>query len=245
MSESITVASAQVLADMRTYVTRASALGCEHVRLTVRGNALAMTVGVLWRESLLESTPTILGMRVTEIVAADSGRRDPAAAEAGGRVTPGAPVDTDAVVELAQLRDRIARDDLTFVLPTPIIGIIWAGVSPPLDGWSASGSVRAEDLNRVAREGIAEVAAVSGQGAKIVNEVRRTVWSRSALLAEAETEHVPESGASMHTLPAGVGLVGYGMGFLADGETADVATVGAWTRLTTRRGHILSRSPQG
>lgn len=218
----ITLAAPVVLSDVRTFVARAGALGCEHVRITARGTAIALTVAALWRESLLEATPTILGMRVME-------RGDETTSP-----------DLDTVIGLAQLRDRVARESLTIVLPPRTVGVMWAGVAPPIDGWHVRGSVDENDLERVARDGIAEVSRVSGQGSRIVSEVRRTVWSRVVECRDATAATVPG-----HSLPAGVGLVGYGLGFLAAGERGQVAAAGAWTRVTTRRGHMLVRSAVG
>jgi hypothetical protein len=98
-----------------------------------------------------------------------------------------------------------------------------------------AGTISESELETIAREGIAEVASVSGKGTLIVARVRTEVWSRTRLLSDIE-------------VPAGVAFAAYGLGFLAaeagstpESAGASVSRAANWTRFSTPRGHILSR----
>jgi hypothetical protein len=85
------------------------------------------------------------------------------------------------------------------------------------------------ELHVTAKAGIEEVAKANGLGTNIVTAVREEVWRRPMNIQHAETPHA---------VPAGVAFAGFGLGFFGTG-IAQVTQSGAWTRITTERGHIL------
>ncbi len=97
------------------------------------------------------------------------------------------------------------------------------------DSGVALDEVDSRVLERVAADGIAEVAASipENSGDLIVQRVRSDVWERSI----DGIEHVP----------AGAAFAAYGLRFLSRDEPVALYETGPWTRLTTRRGHVLVR----
>jgi hypothetical protein len=210
MTSHLSLAEQADAADLKTFLQRATRLGCEHVRLASSGSALAASVAVLTKQGLLDQDPTVLGVRVFELAQDHE------------------PVNT--LVSIAAVQDRLARDVHEFALPIGQAGIAWAGVTPPAEGWMPIGEIDAAPLVAIAEAGIAEVAAVNGLGVKIVAEVRRETWGRPML---------SDSGV---TVPAGVAFAALGLGFIPEqGEKLVLSFAGPWSRLSSTRGHVLSR----
>jgi len=210
MTSYLSLAEQADAADLKTFLHRAARLGCEHVRLVSNGNALAATVAVLTKQGLLDQDPTVLGVRVFELV---SGHEQ-----------------VNTLVQIAAVQDRLARDVHEFALPVGQAGIAWAGVTPPTAGWVSLGEIEAAPLVSVAEAGIAEVAAANGLGVKIVAEVRRQTWGRGMFTAGDVT------------VPAGAAFAAFGLGFIPEaGESLALSASGPWSRLSSSRGHILSR----
>ena len=157
MTVNLTLPSEHDASDLTVFLERAAKLGCEHVRLIGAASVLAAYVGVLVPSGLLDTAPTVLGLRVFE------------------RSAEGA---LDSVVTIRGMLDRLARADLTFALPVGESGIAWAGVSAPRGGWEPLGIVPAADLEAIARAGIEEIAGSNGLGTIIVTRARRDVWGR-------------------------------------------------------------------
>jgi hypothetical protein len=105
--------------------------------------------------------------------------------------------------------------------------VTWAAISPPRGGWVALEATRSELLDSVARSGIDEVAAAvpTGTGEQIVHRVRTEVWGR------------PIDG--LDHIPAGGAFAAFSLGFLGSDDAVSVFESGPWTRLTTKRGHVL------
>ncbi len=214
MTSHLSLAEQADAADLKVFLQRAARLGCEHVRLVSAGTALVATVAVLTKQGLLDTDPTVLGVRVFELAAGHE--------------------HIDTVVQIAAMQDRLARDVHEFALPIGQAGIAWAGVSAPSTGWHNLGEVNASDLIAVAEAGIAEVAAANGLGVKIVDEVRRSTWGRTLFTAEGEQGEVH--------VPAGAAFAAFGLGFAVDAsEEVSLSATGPWARLATSRGHVLSR----
>jgi hypothetical protein len=214
MDDELALASALDLADLTTFMSRAATLGCEHVRLSAHGNALVVSVGVLTRASLLDTTPIVLGVRVFELAT---------------------PSSLDRVILVSALADRLAHGEQTLPVPPAVPGVSWSGVAPPSGGWEPAGRISEAELESIAREGIAEVAGVSGKGTLIVTRVRTEVWSRMRHLAGID-------------VAAGVAFAAYGLGFLApdassspEPPVANVSRSSNWTRFSTPRGHVILR----
>jgi hypothetical protein len=214
MSLNLTLPSEHDASDLAVFLERAAKLGCEHVRLIGAGSVLAAYVGVLVPSGLLDTAPTVLGLRVFERGAAS-----------GAVVVP----PLDIVVTIRGMLDRLARPELTFALPAAESGIAWAGVSAPRGGWHVLGSLSSADLEAIARAGIDEVAGSNGLGTIIVTRARRDVWGRPI-----STDPI------MRSLVSGVAFAAFGLGFLGEDEPI-VSSSANWMRLTTARGHILVR----
>jgi hypothetical protein len=137
----------------------------------------------------------------------------------------------DATASVAAVLDRLARERTRFAIPVGQPGVAWAGVAVPQGGWRQVGAISEDALERVARAGIDTVANANGLGVKIVDQVRRDTWGAS----------IPSS-SDGRTIPAGVAFAAFGLGFLGvvDG-VASVSESGVWTRVSTNRGHIVTR----
>lgn len=214
MTNTVTLASAHDSADLKVFLERANHLGCEHVHVVGAGTALAVYAAVLTPAGLLDLAPTVLGLRIFERAETDT-----------------APL--DMVVQTRAMLDRLAHDDLVIPMPIPQAGVPWAGISPPRGDWAPRGTMLEIELGLVARSGIDEVAAANGLGTNIVTTVRQEVWGRPL-----NVQNQPEGSDAPLTVPAGVAFAGFGLGFFDTG-IAQVSTSGAWTRITTARGHVL------
>lgn len=135
----------------------------------------------------------------------------------------------DMVVQVRAMLDRLAHDAVVIPLPVGQAGIAWTGVAPPRGGWATVGDMLEIELHLTAKAGIEDVAKANGLGTNIVTAVREEVWRRPLSVQHTETEI---------TVPAGVAFAGFGLGFLGTG-IAQVTQSGAWTRISTGRGHIL------
>jgi len=206
-------------ADLATFAGRARRVDTGGaVRLVAHGNVLAVTACALHGAS----GPTVLAMRTLVLAAAS---------------------EVDATVPVGALADRLARDELAdagtgrFAVPLPpgaAVTAAWAGLMPPRRGWEGTGSVPAATLAAAAREGIAAVAAGTppGAGAAAVTRLRAGVWGRPL--------------AGRPGVPTGVAFAADAFGFLGDGTgEATLHRAGRWVRLSTERGHVLSRPPMG
>jgi len=185
------------------------------VRLIAGGGILAVYSAVLYPAGLLDESPTVLGLRTFALPQLE---------------------EFDVVVPLGSLLQRMERADadstpsqpVTVALPMQVNSVTWAAISPPRGGWVALDAIQSSRLNTVAREGIHEVAESipDGTGEQIVHRVRSEVWGR------------PIRGAEH--LPTGAGFAALTLGFLGEEEeSVPVYETGPWTRLTTRRGHVL------
>ena len=211
MSMNLTLTSEQDASDLSVFLERAAKLGCEHVRLIGAGSVMAAYVGVLVPSGLLDTAPTVLGLRVWE-------RGESAA--------------LDTVVTIRGMLDRLAHvtgSELTFALPVGEAGIAWTGVSAPRTGWEPLGALSAADLEAIARAGSDEVAGSNGLGTIIVTRARREVWGRPI-----------SSDPAMTQLVSGAAFAAFGLGFLGEDEP-QLSRSANWMRLSTARGHILVR----
>lgn len=230
MSTAFRLPDSLSLDDLHTFLGRAAALDDGATRLigtpAASGGVLAAYVGVLSPAGILDSTPTVLGLR-TYALAADE-TTDDAAATASHSFDEVVPL--RAVIErTTKLRNEVVDPTapVTVPLPPAVIAASWAAISPPRGGWVARPALDPASLEAVAKAGIEEVAAVipSGTGEQIVQRVRSGVWSR-------EVEGAPD-------VSAGAAFAALTLGFLNPDEAVRVFSVGSWTRLSTSRGHVL------
>lgn len=156
MSPRLVFGDAASAADALTFAGRAAVLGDGAVRLRGADGVLAMTSAPLAPRGLMDSTPTVLGMRVLTV--------DPELV-------------CDIVVEASEL--RAADDDATaVVLPETGLSPAWTGVSPPRGGWQQGEAIAAATLASRAQWGIAAVAesVPRDAGEDAVRAVRASVW---------------------------------------------------------------------
>jgi hypothetical protein len=217
MSDSFTLVDGLALRDLQVFLGRAERVENGSVRLIASGRVLAVYVAALYPIGLLDETPTVLGLR-TLALAEDA--------------------TFDTVVPVRSLAERVTRkldqgaaeaDAVSLTLPLAVNTVTWTAISPPRGGWLTLEPTDAALLEQAAKAGIEEVAAAipAGTGEQIVHRVRSEVWGRPI----EGLEHVP----------AGAGFAAVTLGFLAEGEPVTVHETGPWTRLTTKRGHVLVR----
>ncbi len=156
MPERLLFPDADAAADALTFAARTARLGDGAVRLRGDGGRLVMSSAPLAPRGLLDSTPTVLGLRVLPV--------DPELV-------------CDLVVEASAL--VVDRDDpRAVILPDTGLAPAWAGISPPQSGWTPDGGVAASVLASRAQWGIASVAESMPQdpGEDVVRTVRAAVW---------------------------------------------------------------------
>lgn len=156
--------------------------------------------------------PTVIGLRVASLVE---------------------PVEIDTTVALAAMADRFARRQglpSVEVPPTQVTDAAWAGMSPPRSGWQVVGAVDHVLLADVARRGADEVTAGTPDdaGGPAVARLRALVWGRDL--------------PGVAGVPAGAAWVAQALGFTGLDDPVTLYAAGAWRRLTTVRGHVLSRT---
>jgi hypothetical protein len=223
MSEFFSLVDTLAVSDLQVYLSRAGRVEDGSVRLVAGSGVLAAYTAILYPRSLLDHIPTVLGLRT---FATD---RD---------------ASFDAVVPTRSLLDRLARaadappqpgadhQPIGIRLPLQVSTVTWAGITPPRGGWHRVGETTAAVLERASAEGIAEVAeAIPHEaGEQLVQRVRGDVWSKP----------IPE----LEYVAAGAGFAAHSLGFVVEpDEVVTVHETGPWTRLTTRRGHVLIKRP--
>lgn len=217
MVQQITLADSLSLGDLHTYLQRAGRVEDGSVRLVAGSGILAVYTAILYPRGILDESPTVLGLRTFALDDTE---------------------EFDSVVPMRSLTERIVRargelgDDesrpVSMSRPPEVNTVTWAGISPPRGGWRPLGQTDAATLESAARAGIEEVAAAvpTGTGEQLVQRVRSEVWGRG----------IP----GLEYIPAGAAFAAYSLGFLGD-DTISIFETGPWTRLSSRRGHVLVR----
>jgi hypothetical protein len=227
MSQSFSLVDLLAVADLQTYLSRAARVEEGSVRLIAGSGVLAVYTAILYPRGLMDETPTVLGLRT---------------------FATGADVEFDVVVPIRSLLDRVARvresaeaaesadsagaeaaEPIEIRLPLEVSTVTWAGISPPRGGWQKVGETSSAPLQSTAKAGVAEVAEAvpTGTGEQLVQRVRAEVWGRPI--------------DDLEYIPAGAAFAADSLGFVGDDDTVTIHETGPWTRLTTRRGHILVR----
>lgn len=220
MVQQFTLADSLSLGDLHTYLQRAARVEDGSVRLVAGNGILAVYTAILYPRGILDESPTVLGLRTFQLFETD---------------------DFDVVVPMRSVVERIVRargelgdDDeaesrpVTMTRPPEVNTVTWAGISPPRGGWRPMGETDAATLERAARAGIDEVAQAipEGTGEQLVQRVRSEVWGRGV--------------DGLEYVPAGAAFAAYSLGFLGD-DPISLFETGPWTRLSSRRGHVLVR----
>ena len=216
MSRSFTLVDSLALGDLHVFLGRALRVEDGSVRLIAGSGVLAVYVSVLHPAGLLDESPTVLGLRTFAVRAEDA---------------------FDSVVPVRSLLMRVegqleavgstVAEPVTVSLPMEVNSVSWAAISPPRGGWHPLEAPDSVQLEAVARAGIEEVAAAipTGTGEQIVHRVRTEIWGR------------PLTGFDY--VPGGAAFAALSLGFLGEGDAVTVFESGPWTRLTTKRGHVL------
>lgn len=216
MSRSFTLVDSLALGDLHVFLGRALRVEDGSVRLIAGSGVLAVYVAVLHPAGLLDESPTVLGLRTFAVTGAE---------------------EFDAVVPVRSLLMRVegrleaaaadVAEPITVSLPLEVNSVAWAAISPPRGGWHALEPTTSDLLDAVAKKGIDEVAQVipTGTGEAMVHRVRAEIWGK------------PITG--FDHIPGGAAFAALSLGFLGEGDPVAVYESGPWTRLTTKRGHVL------
>lgn len=223
MSSTFTLVDSLALGDLHVYLGRAVRVEDGSARLIAGSGVLAVYVSVLHPAGLLDESPTVLGLRTFALTGGDP-------------ATP--PEDFDVVVPVRSLLMRVegllqsaaaadVAEPIVVPLPMAVNTVSWAAISPPRGGWTPVQSTQWDVLDAAARKGIDEVATAipTGTGEQIVHRVRTEIWGR------------PIDGLDF--VPAGAAFAALSLGFLGEGDAVSIYESGPWTRLTTKRGHVL------
>jgi len=217
MSQAFTLQDSLALDDLSTYLSRAGRVEDGSVRLIATSGVLAVYVAVFYPSGLLDESPTVLGLRTFALPEAET---------------------FDVVVPVGSLLQRLtnkksevtdAAAPVTVTLPMQVHTVSWAAISPPRGGWTPLPGTTSRLLDEVARAGIDAVAGAipEGMGEQIVHRVRSEVWGQPI----RGLEHVP----------TGAAFAALSLGFLSGDEDVQIFETGPWTRLTTKRGHVLAK----
>ena len=217
MKNEIFLADLETAEDLQAFLLRAKRLDAQGlVRLRAYGKVLAAYVAPIFAGSLMESGPTVIGLRTCEL--ADE-------------------TEVEALVPVVAVLDRLARvlendlwhpKDSSIVLPENSRAA-WAGITPPRAGWQQIGTLNEVLLTEIAKRGIEEVAQTLPEavGGPIAARVRGEIWGRAI---EFDSK-----------VPTGAAFVAAGLGFLTEKEDIAVYEVDNWVRLSSMHGHVLAR----
>ena len=210
------LADEQTAADLQSYLARAKRLDPDGlVRLRAFGDVLAAYVAPIFAGNLMDSGPTVLGLRTCELAA---------------------PAEVDALVPIGAVQERLARllgepDTKEFKIQLiETQRAPWAGISPPRQGWEQVGTINETVLTQIARDGIAEVAASLPEsvGGPIAARIRGEIWGRGIDLESK--------------IPTGAAFAAAGLGFLTENEEVGLYQAEGWIRLSSEHGHVLAKA---
>jgi len=213
MKNTFTLPDQETVADLTAFLQRSKRLDPEGmVRLRAFGPVLAAYVAPIFAGSLMDSGPTVLGLRTCDL-AVDG--------------------EVDAVVPISAVLDRLARlvnasGPLVVELPAPERAS-WAGIAPPRAGWQASGLIAEPVLTQLAKDGIEEVKNTLPEsvGGPIAARIRGEIWGRG----------IPAD----PRIPTGAAFAIAGLGFLTENEEVGIFVADGWVRLSAEHGHVISK----
>lgn len=209
---------AKTARDLATFLTRARSVDPQAaVRLQARGQVLGVYVCTLAPADLLDTTPTVLGLRAIRL---------------------GESSTLDVTAPASALLDRLARIEesgFRLMVPPVTATATWSGIAPPTEGWERAGFYLSDDARTAARAGIEAVggALPANPGHAVVSTVRSRIWASPLETPDARV-----------TLPTGAAFALEVLGFLPPRATEPllVFTSGDWVRVSGKAGHVLVRS---
>lgn len=215
MKNTFVLPDAETVADLQAYLQRAKRLDPEGmVRLRAFGPILAAYVAPIFAGSLMDSGPTVLGLRTCNL------------AEPG---------EVDSVVPITAVLDRLARltepnsDGKLLVNLPPTERASWAGIAPPRTGWVSDGTINEQVLTQLAKDGIEEVKNTLPEavGGPIAARIRGEIWGKG----------IPQD----PRIPTAAAFAAAGLGFLTENEEVQVFNAEGWIRLSADHGHVLAK----
>ena len=217
MSRTFTLVDSLALGDLHVFLGRALRVEDGSVRLIGGSGVLAVYVSVLHPIGLLDESPTVLGLRTFAL--ADTEPFDAVVPVRSLLMRVEALLESAAAADVAQ--------GIEVRLPMEVNTVTWAAISPPRGGWHTLTPIASDVVDAAAKAGIAEVAEAipTGTGEQIVHRVRSEIWGR----------HMD----GYDYIPTGAAFAALSLGFLREGDMVSVHESGPWTRLTTKRGHVL------
>ena len=210
------LADRQTAADLQSFLNRAKRLDPDGlVRLRAFGEILAAYVAPIYSGNLMDSGPTVLGLRTCELAA---------------------PAEVDAIVPIGSVLERLARlldDESTTEFKIQLIEsgrAPWAGISPPRQGWLEIATINESRLTQIARDGIEAVAASLPEsvGGPIAARIRGEIWGKGI---DLDTK-----------IPTGAAFAAAGLGFLTENEEVGVYAAEGWVRLSSEHGHVIAKA---
>jgi hypothetical protein len=208
----LTFASRESISDLDTFIDRSGLLDNDAVRLVAKDQVVVAWVQVLTPRGLNDTTPTVLGMRGSELAVAAK---------------------FDIVVPIESLRARLANAAETeagFVVTMPLQSpsVRWKIPLPPQTGWESLGKVGASELATVVREGMKIIKRKIPRNAEeyLVRSYRSQVWGSTI--------------NNSLGMPAGVALAAETLGFFGD-TVMSVSEKNPWIRLSSTRGEVLAK----
>ncbi|MFM1957527.1 MAG: hypothetical protein RLZ41_926 [Actinomycetota bacterium] len=217
MINPFSLADEHTAVDLQAYLSRAKRLDPDGlVRLRAFGNVLAAYVAPIYSGNLMDSGPTVLGLRTCELAE---------------------PAEIDVLVPIGAVQERLAHlikdGDETKEFKVQLLETQrapWAGISPPRQGWEQVGTINEVRLTQIARDGIAEVASSLPEsvGGPIAARIRGEIWGRGIDLESK--------------IPTGAAFVAAGLGFLTENEEVGLYLAEGWVRLSSEHGHVLAKA---
>lgn len=217
MINPFSLADEHTAVDLQAYLARAKRLDPDGlVRLRAFGDVLAAYVAPIYAGNLMDSGPTVLGLRTCELAA---------------------PAELDVLVPIGAVQERLARllsdDEETKDFKIQLLETQrapWAGISPPRQGWEQVGTINETVLTQIARDGIDEVASSLPEsvGGPIAARIRGQIWGRGIDLESK--------------VPTGAAFAAAGLGFLTENEEVGLYQAEGWIRLSSEHGHVLAKA---
>jgi hypothetical protein len=220
MTQLIRFSQSEQLADLTNFLQRAERLDKDGIaRLRAFGDVLTVFVAPIYSGSVLDSGPTVVGVRSTAL--ADT-------------------IELDQLVSISSLlrgmREQSSFQSLEVLLNSSNSRAVWAGTLPPITGWLPVGEISEPTLSRAAKSGIESVksALPESVGSALAAKLRLSIWGQPLALDESDSFE--------GELPAAAAFAAAGLGLLTRAERVKVFQLGRWFRLTALHGHVLSRA---